>query len=170
MGIYTNELQTLNIMNFQGQQATRTYKQINNAKPDTVFPLLCPVREKEWLDGWDYTMIFSSSGVIEKGCVFSTPHHGKEQTIWYVTEHDRKNHLIEFVRVTPSEEVVRINISLAGNMDGTTTSTIAYQYTALSPAKNYWIQNNLDEEFLESMIWWEKAINYFLEKGEKLME
>lgn len=42
------------------------------------------------------------------GCVFLTPHHGNEQTIWYVTEYDIENYKIEFVRVTPKEEVVKI--------------------------------------------------------------
>jgi len=155
-------------MGFIGIQASKTYKQINNAKPEVVFPLLCPVREKDWLDGWDYIMIFSKSGLAEKGCVFSTPHHGEQQTIWYVTEYDTENYIIEFVRVTPTEEIVKINICLSDNGNGTTTSNITYQYTALNETKNSWIREKLNDEFKASMIWWEKAINYYIEKGIKL--
>jgi len=151
-------------------QVSKTFNQINNAPPETVFPLLCPVREKDWIDGWEYTMIFSNSGLIEKGCVFSTPHHGKEKTIWYVTEHDKVSFRVEFVRFTPNDEVVKINIKLTDNGDETTTSCIRYQYTALSDNKNDWIQNELDKEFNNSMTWWEKAINYYLENGEKLLK
>ena len=154
-------------MEFKGFQASRTYKQINNAPADLVFPLLCPVREKDWIDGWDYKMIFSKSGLIEKGCVFSTPHHGTEQTIWYVTEHDKENYKIEFVRVTPNEEVVKINIRLEDNGNGTTTSNITYQYTGLNEIKNAWIKEKSGKAFEENMIGWEKAINYYIEKGEK---
>jgi len=157
-------------MKFIGIQASKTYKQINNAKPEVVFPLLCPVREKDWIDGWDYKMIFSKSGLIEKGCVFSTPHHGNEETIWYVTEHDTVNYKLEFVRVTPNEETVKINIHLEDNGNGTTSSNITYQYTALNESKNSWIKEKLDSEFKENMIWWEKAINYYIIKGEKLMK
>jgi len=157
-------------MEFTGIQESRTYKQINNAPADLVFPLLCPVREKEWIDGWDYKMIFSKSGLIEKGCVFSTPHHGTEQTIWYVTEHDKENYKIEFVRVTPNEEVVKINIRLEDNGNGTTTSNITYQYTGLNEGKNAWIKEKSDQAFRENMIEWEKAINYYIEKGEKRMK
>lgn len=156
-------------MEFKGIQASRTYKQINNASPDVVFPLLCPVREKDWINGWDYKMIFSKSGLIEKDCVFSTPHHGNEQTIWYVTEHDKENFKIEFVRVTPNEEVVKINIYLIDNGNGTTTSNITYQYTTLNNNKNLWIKEKLDSEFKENMIEWENAINFYIETGKKLM-
>ena len=115
-------------------------------------------------------MIFSKSGLIEKGCVFSTPHHGNEETIWYVTEHDTVNYKLEFVRVTPNEETVKINIHLEDNGNGTTSSNITYQYTALNESKNSWIKEKLDSEFKENMIWWEKAINYYIIKGEKLMK
>ncbi|MBP1631365.1 MAG: hypothetical protein H6Q15_2258 [Bacteroidetes bacterium] len=157
-------------MKFNGIQASRIYKQINNAKPEDVFPLLCPVREKDWVDGWDYKMIFSKSGLIEKDCVFSTSHHGNEETIWYVTDYDKDKFKLEFVRVTPHEEVVKINIYLVDNGNGTTTSIISYQYTGLNESKNEWIEDKLDIEFKNNMIEWEKAINYYLEKGEKLMK
>jgi hypothetical protein len=135
-----------------------------------VFPLLCPVREKEWIDGWDYKMIFSKSGLIEKGCVFSTPHHGSAETIWYVSEHNPISQTIEFLRLTPNEEVVKINIKLSDNGNGTTTSLITYQYTGLSESKNEWIKQDLDTEFEKSMLYWEKAINHFLQTGTKLLK
>ncbi|GET22455.1 hypothetical protein [Prolixibacter denitrificans] len=155
-------------MEFQGIQVSKTYQQINLAAPKEVFPLLCPVREKDWLDGWDYTMIHSESGLIEEGCVFSTPHHGQHDTIWYVTVYDKINFKIEFVRVTPEEEVVRINIRLNGREDGTTTSRISYQYTALNDQKNEWLKTKFEDSFRGSMIWWEKAINHYLRTGEML--
>ena len=157
-------------MEFQAIQLSKTFRQFNTAPPNEVFPLLCPVREKDWIDGWEYKMIFSNSGLIEKGCIFSTPNHGQKQTIWYVTEYDKENYKIEFVRVTPDEEVVKINIHLMDNGNGTTSTNITYQYTALSEIRNDWIRNNLDNEFTENMIWWEKAINYYIEKGQKLMK
>ena len=155
-------------MEFKGIQVSKTYQQVNQAAPEVVFPLLCPVREKSWLDGWDYTMIYSVSGLIEEGCVFSTPHHGKHNTIWYVTVCDKVNYKIEFVRVTPEEEVVRINIGLTGRDDGTTTTTITYQYTALNEEKNEWLKTQFEDSFRESMIWWEKAINHYLRTGKML--
>ena len=157
-------------MEFTAIRASRTYKQINNAPPAIVFPLLCPVREKDWIDGWDYKMIYSESGLVEQGCIFSTPHHGNQQTIWYVSRHDKENYKVEFIRLTPGEEVVKINILLEDNRDGTTTSSITYEYTGLSETRDAWIRESLDDEFKKSMIWWEKAINHYIATGKKLMK
>ena len=33
-------------------QKTFTFNQLNEGTPEQVFPLLCPVREKDWLDGF----------------------------------------------------------------------------------------------------------------------
>ena len=69
---------------FVPQRITRTYRQTINAPPEKVFPLLCPVREAEWLDGWCYNMTYSASGLVEKGAVFSTPAEGEADTVWIV--------------------------------------------------------------------------------------
>jgi len=59
---------------------------------------------------------------------------------------------------------------LLNNGNGTTTSNISYQYTALNDIKSKWMQEKLDKEFNDSMIWWEKAINYYITNGEKLIK
>ena len=38
-------------------RATRTYTQHLVAEPAVVFPLLCPVREADWIDGWSPTFV-----------------------------------------------------------------------------------------------------------------
>ncbi len=149
-------------------QATRTFKQINIADPDKVFPLLCPVREKEWLDGWEYKMIYSKSGLIEKGCVFTTPHHGEKETIWNVSHYDKANYEIIFVRLTPEENVVKISIKLNKLKENCTEANIEYQYTALNEKQLVYLNNEQEADFEDSMKWWEKAINYFLKNGKML--
>lgn len=155
-------------MAFRGLQKTLTYQQINDAPPDKVFPLLCPVREKEWVPGWEYTMIHSVSGLVERGCVFTTPHHGASETVWLVTAHDTSNHTVEFVRVTPGEHVVKINIALYDNGNGTTSADISYQFTALCESRNAWLENEADQDFEKMMTGWEEAINHYLATGRKL--
>lgn len=152
-------------MKFTGDQKTLNFTQLNTGRVEDVFPLLCPVREKDWLDDWEYHMIHSLSGVIEKDCVFTTPHHGKFETVWHVTQYDRANHMIEFLRVTPTENVVRINIQLEEIDECQTRTLISYQYTALSEKQNKFIENDLEKSFLESMHWWEKSINHYLKTG-----
>jgi hypothetical protein len=151
-------------------QKSFKYIQINDGTPEEVFPLLCPVREKDWLDGWEYKMIYSKSGLIEKDCVFSTPHHGEFDTIWYVSQYNPKDFKIEFLRVTPIENVVKINISLSLTANQKTKANIIYQYTGLNDEQNNFIENGLEEQFNENMKWWEKAINHYLKSGNKLFE
>ena len=155
-------------MEFKGIQKTLNYTQLNTGKINEVFPLLCPVREKDWLDGWDFQMIYSQSGLAEKDCVFTTPHHGKYDTVWHITQYDQSNRKIEFLRVTPSENVVRINIELEESGTQQTSTKISYQYTSLSEEVNRFIEADLEISFLKSMVWWEKAINHYLKTGEML--
>ena len=155
-------------MRFIAVQKTLTFKQINSAVPEKVFPLLCPLREKDWLDGWDYEMIYSKSGLIEKYCVFSTSHPGEMDTIWHVTQHNPKKFEVEFLRVTPKENVVRINIKLTPVENGKTEAEIAYQYTGLNDKQNEYIKSELELKFEESMRWWEKSINHYLKTGQVL--
>ena len=91
--------------------------------------MLCPVREADWIDGWQYKMIYSDSGLAEKGCVFSTPNANGNDSIWYITEHDPKKGHIEFVKLTASEMVIKITINLTNNAEGYTNSKINYEYT-----------------------------------------
>ena len=158
----------INSMTFKGAQRSLKYVQTNNGRPESVFPLLCPVREKDWLDGWTYEMIHSSSGLIEQDCVFSTPGNEHGRTIWQVVRYDKKLFEIEFVRLRPEEHIVKITIMLSPTEGDKTKAEIDYQYTSLSHKQNEYILNGLEDDFRSSMLWWEKAINHYLETGEML--
>ncbi|TNE48782.1 MAG: hypothetical protein EP344_18545 [Bacteroidetes bacterium] len=155
-------------MPYTGMQKTLTFRQTNTANINQVFPLLCPVREKDWLDGWEYRMIWSESGLIEKDCVFATPAADGLETIWQVTQYSSQTYTLEFVRWAPGKNTVRINIQLDPVDAGTTTALITYRYTALSEAENTYLADQLEQDFLASMHWWEKAINYYLRNGRML--
>ena len=155
-------------MDFVGIQKTLKFTQENTGSINEVFPLLCPVREGDWLDGWEYRMIHSSSGLIERDCVFATPHHGKMETVWHVPQYDTVNYKIEFLIFTPAENVVKINIQLEKINEHLTKTHISYQYTALSEEQNSFIETELEKSFVESMRWWEKSINYYLKTGKML--
>ncbi len=147
---------------FQGKQKVLNFTQVNNGKRPEIFPLLCPVREKDWLDGWEYEMIYSKSGLAEENAVFTTPNEDGQSTVWQVTEYDSENYKIGFLRIRAGYEVVRIQIELTERADELTDSHISYRYTGLSEERNAFIENELESEFRESMEWWEKALNYYL--------
>ena len=157
-------------MKFTGIQKTLNYTQINNGSQEEIFPLLCPVREVDWIEGWEYEMIHSESGLAEQDCVFTTPHKDELKTIWQITEYDSDFYKIEFVRVTPKENIVKINIELEYVSDNVTKAYISYQYTGLNKQQNKFIETELETSFLNSLNYWEKAINHYLKTGSKLLK
>ncbi|MCI5083781.1 MAG: hypothetical protein MRY78_18935 [Saprospiraceae bacterium] len=148
---------------FQGKQKVLHFTQVNNGKRPEIFPLLCPVREKDWLDGWEYEMIYSKSGLAEENAVFTTPNEDGQPTVWQIIAYDSENYKIGFLRIRAGYEVVRIHIELTERADELTDCHISYRYTGLSEERNAFIENELESEFRESMKWWEKALNYYLE-------
>lgn len=139
----------------------RTYVQRIEAAPEKVFPLLCPVREAEWVKGWDPSLVFTRSGYAEPDCVFLTG--DEESTVyWVMTEVDRENFRLEMVKVTPGETVGKISIALEKAGENATNAHVTYMYTALSEAGEQFIQGYTEEFYTEFMHYWEKSLNKFL--------
>ena len=150
------------------RRVTHEFTQTNDAPPETVFPLLCPVREGDWVPGWQYTMIYSKSGVAEAGCVFTTPNDNGTQTTWLVTEHDPVRFRIAFAWVNPGQVAAQIEISLKKNSQGTTTAAIRYTYTGLSASGNQEVERYNQKWFEQKMQGWEAAINHYLRTGKAI--
>jgi len=52
-------------------RVTRTYTQRPCRRAVESIPLAVPVREADWLDGWDPLVVLKSIGAAEPDCVFS---------------------------------------------------------------------------------------------------
>jgi len=142
-------------------RVTRTYVQKLQASPEEVFPLLCPVREMEWVDGWDPLVVFSRCGLAEPDCVFLT---GNEEpdSVWIITDRDSDNFKMEIIKVTPWTTVAKIAISLSENDQSGTDATVTYTYTALSEAGKDFINDYTESFYAEFMRYWENRINDYL--------
>ncbi len=148
---------------FTSTRVSRSYTQTNNAPPERVFPLLCPVREAEWAPGWRYRMIYSESGLAELGCVFATPNDDGHETVWVVTDYDPQAFRIGFTWVRPNMVATRISIQLREAGANRTHADISYAYTGLSERGNALIAGYSEAWFAEFMRGWERAINVYLE-------
>src|SRR5512138_772202 len=100
------------------------------ADPDAVFPLLCPVREYEWIDGWRCELLHSLSGLVERGCIFATSYPPEGRTLWVTSLHDPAARRVEFVRVT-AERLVTIMALRVEPSPGGARLEIGYTLTAL---------------------------------------
>jgi len=152
---------------FQAKRITHEYVQTNLGSPERVFPLLCPVREADWVPGWQYRLIYSWSGVAEAGCVFITPNEDGTETTWVVTEYDPGSFRVAFAWVNPGMVAAQIRIQLRPAASGT-EARICYVYTGLSSEGNREVERFDEEWFRHKMQGWEKAINHYLQTGKKI--
>lgn len=153
---------------FAAKRITRSYIQTIHADPSRVFDLICPVREAEWLDGWDYTLMYSESGVAEEGCVFTSRQEGEKDTIWMITRRDIRNRVIDFVRATPESRIALLTIAVKEKAPNASSVRITYVITALSEDGNRFLEAFTEKKFNEAMQFWEKSMNYYLESGKRL--
>ena len=154
---------------FRGKRVSHQYIQNNVAPPAQVFPLLCPVREAEWVPEWEYRLMYSASGFAEAGCVFATPNPDGSETTWVVTEYDSTAFRIRFAWVNPGLVAAQIGIWLEAGSGEKTTAHISYTYTGLSAAGNREVERYDEKWFQDKMRSWEAAINHYLRTG-KLIE
>ena len=155
---------------FGARRKTRQYRQTIDAAPDVVFPLLCPVREAEWLDGWRYTMVYSQSGLVEEGAVFTTPGDHEEPTVWIVTKHDAGTRTVEFTRFTPDSRVCVLRIGVTAYGSERSHVDISYTYTSIAEAGNTFLDGFTEDAFLDAVVFWERSMNHWLETGERLAQ
>ena len=149
----------------------RAYSQVIEAPPETVFPLLCPTREGEWLEGWADTceLVWSASGVAEAGCVFRTTEPGRPDAIWIITEHDPDRRAVAFARVVPGLAAGTLRIEVEPSIGGTSAVSIRYSVVSTSADGEAYVAQRYDRnDLLASVVWWERSMNHFLQTGELL--
>jgi hypothetical protein len=155
-------------MDLQGKRVVHQFTQTNCAPPEKVFPLLCPVRESEWVPGWDYRLIYSHSGIAENGCIFITPNEDGSETTWVVTDYDPAAFKIAFAWVNPGLVAAQISIWLRANSSNQTAALISYTYTGLSEKGDREVERYDRAWFENKMRHWESAINHYLRIGRKI--
>ncbi len=155
---------------FQAKRIERSYTQKIDAAPSQVFPLLCPVKEYDWIDGWTCEMIYSKSGVAENDCVFKTnfPHEGGEE-VWVVSRYEQ-DRAIEFVRVSQGLKASRLNIRLESDGNGGTTAVWTRTLTGLNAKGNEFVEKMTDDDFQDKMRTLERRLNHYLTTGKMWKE
>lgn len=104
-----------------GKRLVVTSRAIIGAPGSEIFPLCCPVREEEWIDGWTkdtYELVYARSGLNEKNCVFRENYtkqlfFGKEgPTAWVTTVHEPAHFALEFLLIFGDIAVLNRNTRL----------------------------------------------------------
>jgi hypothetical protein len=149
-------------------RVNHTYRQRLQAAPARVFPLLCPVRETEWANGWLPELVISASGLAESDCVFVTVAE-PANSVWYITRHEPEELFVEMLKITPGVTACRLSIRLAAEGNGC-VADVAYTHTSLGPEGDDFVAKFTSEYYREFMEVWEKELNHFLMTGHRLKD
>jgi hypothetical protein len=135
--------------------------------PERVFPLLCPVREYDWIVGWSCAMVYAKTGVAELGGIFRTFSQELGDEIWTISRYDPPR-AIGFVRVAWNVAVVKLDIELEPDGESRTRARMTHAYTALSRAGKLAIEARTPARHEQEMRAGERMLNHYLRTGQKL--
>lgn len=141
-----------------------------NADAKTVFPLLCPVKEDDWIDGWAdvCTIIYTDSGIAEEACVFETGIPGGDLELWICSKYDAGNCEIEFVKHVLGKAIIKWHMAVIDLPGGKSKIESVYNATGMGNAGMAYVkmleEKGLDELFSHL----EEEINYYIATGQKL--
>ena len=138
------------------------------AEPEAVFPLLCPVREFDWIPVWDCEIVYTESGLAEEGCVFQTDLAGDGiKDTWVVSRYEPAER-ISFVRVNELR-AIRYDIRLEGDGEGSTTLYWEQEITALTDEGDRHVAGQREEDFERMVREEERMLAHYLATGEALV-
>lgn len=156
---------------FEAKKVQRSHTVKLFAAPGQVFPLLCPVREEEWLSGWEnetYELIFSKSGFNEEGCIFKTRFNVPDDSFWTCLKFDQQNYEVEFLIHIIGLEMRKFTIILKQNDDNSTNAQFIMGTTALSESGNQFVENLTEAEYVKFIAKFEMMLNYYFQHGVKM--
>jgi len=136
--------------------------------PERVFPLMCPVLEEDWIEGWKATVHHTRSGVAEMGCVFSTDLPGKGREVWMVTRYEAPSR-IEFSRIAGTTRACHLEVLVEATSEDGSMVTFTYTYTAIDDEGDRWVERYRPEQFAREMDALQARLVHYLETGEALV-
>ena len=136
------------------------------ARPERVFPLLCPALEYRWLVNWRCEMLHSVSGVAEEDCVFRTTLPDGGQQVWVVSRYEPPTR-IEFTCFVADRDVLRLKIGLTAE-DASTQLDWTHHWLSLGPAGDASIKSWSGSDHEKMMDFLRRALTHYLTTGEML--
>lgn len=133
---------------------------------EQIFPLLCPVREYDWIDHWDCEIIHSESGKAELGCVFQTKLsrgcEGTSTDAWIVAEYSPSRRIV-FTR-TNGVRTCLYSIDLFENEEVTSLKW-RQELTGLCEEGNELVEATTQEDFELMVNKLEEMLIHYLKTG-----
>ena len=160
-------------MAFSGKRVRSTVSETIQAPVDEVFPLACPVEEYKWIDGWQCNLVYSESGKVEKGCIFtesmSAPLLGYTEgsTTWLTALYDRDRHQVHFILITPIS-VAQYEIHMEAASADTTRAKLDLTLTATTQQGNAFAEAAAKDATQAMLASLARMLKHYCESGEML--
>ncbi|MCX7711920.1 MAG: hypothetical protein N2484_18910 [Clostridia bacterium] len=151
---------------FKAVRIVKSHELMLNADVKTVFPLLCPVKERDWVNGWetDSTLIYSQSGIAEEACIFES-NLPEGRAVWICSKYDPKNNEIVYIKHILDKAIIQWGFKLKDHPENKSIAEITYNITGLSDEGNKFSEGFMETGFSSLMHWFDESLNYYLETG-----
>ena len=151
-----------------GTRVVKTYKWEFDTDARSVFLLLCPTKELDWIEGWDeiHQLVYSESGIAEDACVFTTKHPDEGFAVWLTSKYSLENTTIEFVKhLVDKEVIIRWTMEVRPLTSQSSVVFTIFNATGLNERGNEYIKSDILSQFNSRMASLEDLIKYYLETG-----
>jgi len=150
----------------ESKRVQREYAFDVAASPEHIFPLLCPVREREWIKGWSADLVYTASGVAEDHAVFTTDFPDRGRGIWVVSHYDLIGFEIGFAVFYPGMYVERLDVQLTRAQSGKTRTRWRRTYTSLTEDGRRYLERNTGEILDHRMEKQKSELQAYFESGD----
>jgi hypothetical protein len=138
-----------------------------SASPSQVFPLLCPVREHDWIPTWRAQIVHSHSGLAELDCVFITQSPSDGERTWVCTRFEPSD-AIEYTAFSTLGYVMHLTIALEAQGEGGTNVSWSRRFIAVNGEGKAWIDAIPSPRMAEATGALAKLLEYYLVNGSML--
>jgi len=136
------------------------------ATPEKIFPLLCPVREYDWIPSWRAQLIHSQTGIAEENCLFETRFPSDGSTLWMCTRYEPPTR-IEYTCFAQRGFVLRLKITLEGVTGGTRMTWIR-SWHAYNAEGEAWLKQWSSDRYEKRMTALMTELEHYLRTGTML--
>jgi hypothetical protein len=134
----------------KGERFERKARIMVAAGAEELFPLLCPVREYEWIPDWRCRMIYSKTGVAEKDAVFTTVERPFGKLLWTCAVYEPPRR-IEYLMTLGSMASIRLELELTEE-GGRTALDWTMRFTASTPLFAALLRRKMSERAFAEMV------------------
>jgi hypothetical protein len=137
-----------------------------HAPPEAIFPLLCPVREYDWIPEWDCRLVYTESGLAEAGCIFQTNREAEGGLdTWVISRYEPDCH-IAFVRVNHLR-AMQYDIQIESLDEYASELVWTQVVTALNDKGDRHVAALLEEDFARTIAKLEELLNDYIGKNSR---